>query len=72
MKKSKPESNPQAPAISKQLAEIAHIQAMEGNPLTPEELAMFTMFEREGWSHEKRRAYVTRKLEELRCDTEGE
>ena len=71
MKKSKPEASPEVPAISKQLAEIAHVQAMEGNPLTPEELAMFTMFEREGWPHEKRRAYVTRKLEELRRDTEG-
>ena len=52
--------------MSKRLAEIAHIQAIEGNLLTPDELAMFAMFEREGWSQEKRRAYVVRKLKLLR------
>lgn len=33
-------------------------QAIEGNPLTQEEIEMFEMFEREGWSHERRRAYI--------------
>lgn len=33
-------------------------QAIEGNPLTDEEIAMFEMFEREEWPHEKRRAYI--------------
>jgi hypothetical protein len=32
--------------------------AIEGNPLTAEEIAMFEMFERECWSHKRRREYV--------------
>ncbi len=40
------------------LKEAAHLQAMEGNPLTADEIAMFEMFEREGWSDERRRAYL--------------
>ena len=50
-----------APAISRlseRLQEARHLQALEGNPLTDDELAMFEMFEREGWSHERRRAYI--------------
>ena len=38
--------------------EAAHLQAMEGNPLTAAEIAMFERFEREGWSHERRRAHI--------------
>jgi len=33
------------------------LQEIEGNPLSPEDVAMFEMFEREAWSHERRRAY---------------
>lgn len=33
-------------------------QAIEGNPLTPDEIAMFEMFERNGWSPEQRRAHI--------------
>ena len=36
----------------------AHLQAIEGNPPTDEQTAMFEMFEREGWSHERRLAYI--------------
>jgi len=36
----------------------ARLQEIEGNPLTAEDIAMFEMFEREGWSHERRRAYI--------------
>ena len=35
-----------------------HLQAMEGNPLDVDDIAMFEMFEREGWSHERRRAHI--------------
>ncbi len=35
--------------------EAMHMQEIEGNPLTPDEVAMF---EREAWSHERRRAYI--------------
>jgi hypothetical protein len=38
--------------------EMQHLQAIEGNPLTGDEIAMFEMFEREGWSHERRRAHI--------------
>ena len=36
----------------------AHLQAIEDSPPTAGQTAMFEMFEREGWSHEKRRAYI--------------
>ncbi|GAB6843722.1 hypothetical protein HNR00_003402 [Methylorubrum rhodinum] len=35
-----------------------HLQDIEDNPLDAGEIAMFEMFEREGWPHEKRRAYI--------------
>lgn len=34
------------------------LQEIEGNPLTAEEVELFEMFEREAWSHERRRAYL--------------
>ncbi len=33
-------------------------QAIEGNPLTHDEIQMFAMFEREGWTPERRRAHI--------------
>ena len=33
-----------------------HLQEIEGNPLDAEDVAMFEMFHRERWSHEKCRA----------------
>ena len=47
---------------SNRLAEAAHLQAIEGNPLSPNELAMFEMFEHEGWAPEDRRAYIERQF----------
>ena len=38
--------------------DMQHLQAIEGNPLTVEDAAMFEMFEREGWSHERREAHI--------------
>ena len=35
-----------------------HLQEIEGNPLDSSQIAMFEMFEREGWPHEKRLAYI--------------
>ena len=46
------------------LAEAAHLQAIEGNPLTAEEIAMFEMFEREGWPPERRRAHILHRIED--------
>jgi hypothetical protein len=34
------------------------LQEIEGNPLTADDIAMFEMFERDGWSPERRRAYL--------------
>ena len=41
----------------------AHLQAIEDSPPTAGQTAMFEMFEREGWSHEKRRAYIKARAE---------
>ncbi|MCE2521133.1 MAG: hypothetical protein J4G15_15260 [Alphaproteobacteria bacterium] len=38
------------------------MQAIEANPLLPDEVAMFEMFERQGWPPEKRRAFILRKF----------
>ena len=38
--------------------EAMRIQEIEGNPLDAEDIAMFEMFEREAWSHDRRRAYI--------------
>ena len=51
-------------AADRLLAEAAHLRAIEGNPLTAEEIAMFGMFEREGWSPERRRAHILRRIED--------
>ena len=45
-------------ACHKRRLTAARLQEIEGNPLTANEIAMFDMFEREGWSHERRRAYI--------------
>ena len=50
-------------AANGRFAEAAHLHAIEGNPLTAEEIAMFEMFEREGWSPERRRAHILRRIE---------
>lgn len=40
------------------LREAMAMQEIEGNPLSPDEVALFVMFERENWPHEKRLAYL--------------
>jgi hypothetical protein len=42
--------------------EAQHLQALEGNPLTPEEIAMFEMFEREKWPEDRCLAYIRAKF----------
>ena len=46
-----------AAAREKRLAAM-HLHKIEGNPLDAEQIAMFEMFEREAWPHERRRAYI--------------
>ena len=38
--------------------EAMHLQEIEGNPLDAKDVAMFEMFEREGWSHEDCQDYI--------------
>ena len=52
----------QGAAANGRLAEAAHLQAIEGNPLTVEEIAMFEMFEREGWSPERRCPHIAGRI----------
>lgn len=35
-----------------------NLQHIEGNPLDADDVAMFEMFEREAWSHERRIGYI--------------
>lgn len=56
--RSRSPANPEKAARQKRLAEAMHLHAIEGNPATPEDIAMFAMFEREGWSDEQCRAYI--------------
>ena len=34
------------------------LHEVEGNPLSPDQIAMIEMFERENWSADRRRAYI--------------
>lgn len=52
-----PLANGAAASRERRLA-AARLQEIEGNPLDADDLAMFEMFEREGWSHERRRAFI--------------
>ena len=47
-----------ADARRRRLAEAIALHEIEGNPLTTDEIAMFEMFEREGWSDERCRAHI--------------
>lgn len=42
--------------------EAMHLQVIESNPLDVEDIAMFEMFEREGWSHDRRRAFIDQRF----------
>ena len=48
----------QVAAARERRLEAMHLQEIEGNPLDEQDIAMFEMFEREGWDHERRRAYI--------------
>jgi hypothetical protein len=57
----KPKTGPNAKAAQMQrFREGLVLHEIEGNPLTPDEIAMFEMFHREGWTHEQRRAYMAK------------
>jgi hypothetical protein len=49
--------------IEHRTREAAHLQLIEGNPFDAEDIAMFEMFDREGFSPEQQLAYVRKDLE---------
>jgi hypothetical protein len=51
-------SKAEVAALRKLRLEAMNLQEIEGNPLDAEDIAMFEMFEREGWSDEQCRAYI--------------
>jgi hypothetical protein len=44
------------------------LQEIEGNPLSADEIAMFEMFERERWTHSRRRAYILDRMKLLAAE----
>lgn len=40
------------------LAEAMHLHALEGNSFDAEDVALFEMFDREGWPQERRLAHI--------------
>ena len=44
--------------LSKAVQTAAQLQEIENNPLDADDIAMFAMFERKGWSNKQRRAYI--------------
>lgn len=49
--------------IRQRTLEAAHLQLIEGNPLDADDLAMFEMFDREGFSPEQELEYIRADLE---------
>ena len=49
-----------------------HLQEIEGNPLDADDVLMFEMFEREGWSHERRIAHIIERATMARFITAAE
>lgn len=45
-------------AAKKRRLDMQHLNALEGNPLDAEDIAMFEMFERERWTPERRQAFI--------------
>jgi len=44
--------------LSESVRVAAHLQHIEGNPLNADDVALFEMLEREGWTHEQCLAYL--------------
>ena len=58
MVKDTPLTAEQVAAAREMRLEAQALQVLEGNPLSEDQIAMFEMFEREAWSHDKRLAYI--------------
>jgi hypothetical protein len=59
-------TRPQVAEARKRRLEVQHTHTIESNPLDAEDVAMFEMFEREQWSHERRLQYI---LDQARLNT---
>ncbi|KPD13150.1 hypothetical protein [Phaeobacter sp. 11ANDIMAR09] len=55
----------------KRRLEAMHLQEIESNPLTPEQVEMFEMFERERWSDERCHEYIMKRALELAAKGNG-
>lgn len=55
----------EADAAHERGLEMAHCNAMEGNPHTPDEIAMFEMFWRERWGDRRVSAYVDETIRQV-------
>jgi hypothetical protein len=51
-----------SPQTRLSLREAMHLQALEANPLDAGQVAMFEMFDREGWSDERRRDHIRKRV----------
>ncbi|TWF52096.1 hypothetical protein [Neorhizobium alkalisoli] len=49
--------------IRQRTLEAAHLQEIEGNPLDADQMAMFEMFDREGFSPEQEIEYIRADIE---------
>ena len=45
-------------AAHKRRLTAMRLQEIEGNPLSADDVAMFEMFEREAWTHERRLSHI--------------
>lgn len=55
-------------ALSPRLRVAMHLQEIEGNPLSAEQVEMFEMFEREGWSNEQCLAHILSRAKALAAE----
>lgn len=59
-------------ARTQRLQDAARLQEVEGNPLSAEDLAMFAMFDRLGWSDEQCLAYIAAEAMKMSGSTAAE
>ena len=58
-----PNPKTQDTARQKRRREAIRLHEIEGNPFTPEDNALFEMFDRKGWSDAQRREYLVREAQ---------
>jgi hypothetical protein len=68
--RSMPEGNAHRPESEhhENLLDAAKLQEIEGNPLTAVEIAMFEMFDREGWTPERQRAHILAQIRPIAAE----